>query len=349
MKNIENLKQEIKKLDKKNKELFSRFFSIVSENSKMTIPEPMKEELKGKFNISELENQKIIRIDNLLTKEVALYNPLRSRRPKAKKKQDFNFNKKDPFCTPEKSTPIDDVGRIKGKHTITCANLSKFEKYHSVIIFRKHNPFNIKYKEMSEAFDISMQWFDKTKNINKKAIYPLLLWNYLWKSGASIIHPHLQVVASEKQFPKQKAFFNLISRYRKKYKREYIEDLFKVHKNVGLGISYKKIEIFPYLTPIKEKEIFIIGKYGENFKKAIYKSIKAFKKMDVESFNLGLIIPPLNSFNKKQNKIIARIVDRGNLDELTTDLGGMELYSGAKVISSDPYQVFKVLKNHLYK
>ncbi len=347
MKNIENLKQEIKKLDKNKKNLFSKFFSINVKNSKMTIPEPMKKELKGKFNISELEHQRIVRIDNLLTDESALYNPLRNKRPKAKKKQDFNFNKKDAFCTPEKSTPIDEVGRIKGKYTITCANLSKFEKYHSVIIFKKHNPFDIKYKEMSEAFDTALEWFDKIKNINQKAIYPLLLWNYLWKSGASIIHPHLQVVVSEKQFPKQKTFFKLVSKYRKKYKRDYIEDLFKVHKNIGLGITYKKIKIFPYLTPIKEKEIFIIGKYGKDFKKAIYKVIRTFKKIGVESFNLGLIMPPLNSFNKKQNKIIARIVDRGNLDELTTDLGGMELYSEAKVISSDPYQLSKELKKSL--
>jgi hypothetical protein len=341
MKQIENLKEQVKALNKDKKNLFLRFFSVSSDISKMTVPEEMKDYLKGKFKISEVENQKIIRIDNNLTKETALYNPLRSKRPKATNKNDFNFNKKDAFCSPETLTPLDDIGRIEGKYTITCANLSKFEKYHSVIIFKKHNPFEINYKEFSEAFDISMRWLEKIKNMDKKAVYPLVLWNYLWKSGASIIHPHLQVVVSKKQFPLQKDFFNLISRYKKRYKKDYLEDLFRVHKNLGLGISYKKIKIFPYLTPIKEKEVLVIGENGENFKKAIYNILLSYKKIGVESFNLGLIIPPLNN---KVKKFIARIVDRGSLSELTTDFGGMELYSGAKVIASDPYGIIEDLK-----
>jgi len=40
-------------------------------------------------------------------------------------------------------------------------------------------------------------------------------------------------------------------------------------------------------------------------------------------------------------------VDRGNVETKTADIGGMELYAGTSVVSSDPFVLMEKLKKYL--
>ena len=74
--------------------------------------------------------------------------------------------------------------------------------------------------------------------------------------------------------------------------------------------------------------------------------------INVRSFNLALICSPSAIFDeidegekKRWNgfPVMVRILDRGDLNNRTNDIGAMELYA-ASVISSDPYVVARELK-----
>ena len=82
------------------------------------------------------------------TGEGAVFNSLRAQRPGLKVKNGKNQLEKliknsaenCDFCNPEKSTPEDSFGRVKGKFCITAANLAKYDAWSSLLIFKKHNP-----------------------------------------------------------------------------------------------------------------------------------------------------------------------------------------------------------------
>ena len=69
--------------------------------------------------------------------------------------------------------------------------------------------------------------------------------------------------------------------YKREFNSDYIEDLYKVHKGLGLATEHKGERILFYLTPIKEKEIVVISKAGRSDKMAdtIYKLLRAYLSM----------------------------------------------------------------------
>jgi hypothetical protein len=343
-KSIGQIKEIVKKLGKEERERFDRIFSFYVSESRMTVPEKMKLKLAEKFDIPSLEKQEVVRIDNKVTGDAAIFNPLRGRRPMQKSEENPDLSQKDDFCNPIELTPYDEIGRIENKSAITAANLAKYGEFHSLVILKKHDPFSISYEEFSDAIAVALEWFQKTRKKQKAAVYPFLIWNFLWKSAASIIHPHFQILLSRVAFPSQSFFEKTIKNYRAETGDDYIDDFFRVHESFGLAFRIKNARVISPLTPVKEKEVIVTSeKLDENFIKSLFRVFKTYMNLGVESFNLALIMPSLDSSLKIP--YIARFVDRGKLSVKTSDFGAMEIYSGARVVSSDPFEVVEALKN----
>ena len=70
--------------------------------------------------------------------------------------------------------------------------------------------------------------------------------------------------------------------------------------------------------------------------------------MHVTVFNLALIQPPLAETEESWEGFPAmvRIVDRGNPNMTSSDIGSMELFASS-IISSDPLEVARLLKESL--
>jgi hypothetical protein len=343
-------------LKEDEKELFSRFFLVNSTIGKLVLPEDMKPRAEKSFgDVAGVETQKIIKILNKLTWEASLFNELRAKRPiEAKTDEDaikaINESIGDPFCKPLTGTPADSFGRIKGKYCVTASNVAKYDGLHGLIIFKNHNPLEFSEKELQDYFKTAMKWFDKAYKSNRNAIYPFLLWNCLWRSGASIIHGHFQLVLSEGSHYAEAEFYNHVRKeYNEKFKSDYFSDWYKTHQLIGLGLEYKRIRIFTSLTPKKDKEITIVSKkLDKNLVSAIYKVARCLvKDLGVNSFNLGIILPPTAKLAEwKDFPFIVRIVNRGALNAKTSDIGGMEMYARSNVIETDPYKVFEKVKSY---
>jgi hypothetical protein len=194
-----------------------------------------------------------------------------------------------------------------------------------------------------------LKWFDKAYNSNRSAAYPFLLWNCLWRSGASIVHGHFQLLLGESLHYAEAEYYNELRRdYYEKFDSDYFSDLYKLHQLIGLGFERKKIKIFTNITPRKDKEVTIVAdKLDKDCVSAIYKVANCLvKDLGVNSFNMGIILQPLNNnVEWKGFPVLIRMVDRGKLSNKTTDIGGMELYAGSNVIETDPYKVFDKIKS----
>jgi hypothetical protein len=131
--------------------------------------------------------------------------------------------------------------------------------------------------------------------------------------------------------------------YKMIYNGNYFNDLFKVHKMVGLGKKIGSASVFCNLAAAKDKEVVIISKSLGAATTALYRVLRAFiDKMGVKSYNVGFYFEPLDG-SWKGFPYIIRVVDRGSLTKKTADIGGLEMFGGHNVIEPDPYKVFKKL------
>jgi hypothetical protein len=243
--------------------------------------------------------------------------------------------------------------------------VAKYDGLHGLIIFKSHNPLEFSEKELQDYFNAAMKWFDKAYESNNNAVYPFLLWNCLWRAGASIVHGHFQLVLGEGTHYAQAEHYNKVRKeYAQNFGSDYFSDLYRIHELLELGLEKKKTKVYASITPQKDKEITIVAeKMDKGFVSAIYKVANCLvKELGVNSFNLAIIFPPLAKAIKRANPanngvnnsadlaewkgfpVIARIVNRGALNTKTSDIAGMELYARSNVIETDPYKVFEKIK-----
>ena len=356
MPSIIELPETLAGLSQGERELFYRFFRVKRSTGKLVLPEKMKSWADKTFgNYKDVEEQKIVKVLDIHIFEQALFNELRAKRPmQAKEKFDFKRileqSAGGPFSKPLSMTPADPFGRIKGKYCVSASNVAKYDGMHGLIIFKKHNPLDFTEKEVQDYFKTALKWFAKAYKSNKKAVYPFLLWNCLWRAAASIIHGHMQVVLgegfhyadAENENKSRKKYYN-------KYKSDFFSDYYKAHKLIGLGFEKKELKILTSIAPREDKQVTIISNnLDKNCVSAIYKVVKCLTKdFGVMSFNLGVVFPPINKDVAWEGfPVITRIVDRGKLSNKTTDVGGMEIYDMGNVIATDPYNVFEKVKSY---
>ncbi len=339
---IAELDKMVEQLSRDSRGLFNRLYSFEISTGSLEIPEEMENWVKKRFgSVERVENQRIVSIKNKFTGEHSLFNKLRTDRPvEAKSVIELNELKEKEkclFCNPERQTPADVFGRIKGKYCITASNIAKYDSFHSLIIFNEHNPLEIKKEWIEDYLKTAELWFEEvSKSDVEKELRKFFMWNCLWRSGASIIHGHIQLTAVEERYGKLEVLEKAAADYKREFNSSYIEDLYKVHKSLGLASENKGDRILFYLTPVKEKEIFVISKArkSDDMADTIYKLLRSYLNMGVQSFNLAIF--------QLEDYHIVKLVDRGSLGNRNSDIGAMELYA-ASVISSDPFKLAQVL------
>jgi hypothetical protein len=339
---ITELDKMVKQLAHESRELFTRFFSFDISTSSLAIPKEMEDWVKERFgSLERVERQRIVSIKNKFTGEQSLFNELRLDRPIESKSvidlAELKERKNCTFCNPETHTPADMFGRIKGDYSITAGNIAKYASYHSLVIFNEHNPLEIKREWIADYLRTAEHWFEVvSKSQGEKRLNKFFLWNCLWRGAASIIHGHMQVTATEEQYGKLEVLEKIAAEYQRAFNASYFDDLYRVHKSLGLARENKGERILVYLTPIKEKEIFVISRATKSDEMAdtISKLLRSYLDLGVQSFNLAIF--PLGEYH------IVRLLDRGSLEDRNSDIGAMELYA-ASVIAADPFKLAQVL------
>jgi hypothetical protein len=176
------------------------------------------------------------------------------------------------------------------------------------------------------------------------------MWNCLWKGGSSIVHGHMQIaLGSGMHYARVEHWRRQALLYRLAHSENYFDALYDIHESLGLAKQAGRSRVIASLTPVKEKETLLIGSGRwadqDDLLAGVSDVLRAYiEVLGVQSFNLALFQQPIDSVEEDWNGFpaIVRIVDRGDLDVRTADVGCMELY-GSSVISSDPYRVIEAL------
>ncbi len=353
-KSITQLKEMVEGLSDTDRELFYRLFHVAESEGALIAPETMHQWIVGLFgSVKAVEHQKIVKTTNLITLEGTLFNALRASRPMESTlpedlPQLLASGRGDPFCRPLEGTPADVFGRVRGRHGITASNIAKYDAWHSVIVFDEHNPLHLDRQSIADYMAIGLQWARKVLEEDPAASYFFFMWNCLWKSGASILHGHAQVACTrEIHYAKLEHLRRAAVYYRERWGSNYFDDLLRAHSFLGLTLSRGDTTIMASLTPIKEKEVWLVAPgVTDDLKETIFRVLECYtRRLGVTSFNLVLYMPPLRPVPEDWSDFphIVRVVDRGALENKTADIGAMELYASS-VVSSDPFRLIEALE-----
>jgi hypothetical protein len=318
-----SLFEKIESLSLETKKIFNRIFEIRRVDL----------DLKNFENFSDFQKQELIFIkDKVLNKE-AVFNLSRKRRPQPRKEKEEKKEDYDPFCEPQNLTPIDELDRLENESAITASNLSKMADYHSLVIFKKHNLAEISENDFVSIVDLAYRWFEKIKNLDNEIKIRILIWNYHYRSAASILHPHFQVLAY-KDLPLKIQFYQERSKeYQEKYQSNYFDDYFKIARELNLAKEKDNFRIWISLTPEKENGLNFYGNLN-NGSQFLWHILKRLLEIGTESFNLFYNLELGYGF----------FVDRGEINKKNSDFGALEIF-GLPVVSFDPGE----LANDIFK
>ncbi|MDH5363085.1 MAG: hypothetical protein OEY99_02280 [Aigarchaeota archaeon] len=361
MSQIVDLPDLVASLPAEKRALVTRIFRISAAEGFLVPPESMRNWIIEHFGSTALvKRQRIVKVTNLVTMEGTLFNELRASRPMqvgdksyVELSQAITGSLGDPFCRPREMTPEDIFGRVRGKHCITASNIAKYDVFHGLVIFNEHDPLKFTEEEVEDYIDTALKWAAKVKKADHEAKYFFFMWNCLWKSGASIVHGHLQLTMSrDMHYGRVEHLRRAALGYERTYGSNYFDDLFDAHHCFGLAMINDETKVLAYLTPIKEKEVLLVADVlDRSFKKTVYKVIRCLvDTLGTASFNLAVYTPPMSSTNEDWTgfPVVARIVDRGDPSTRTADVGAMELYASS-VVSSDPFKIAESLREYFAK
>jgi hypothetical protein len=353
---IVELEERIAALPPEARAAAERIFAVSSTVGRLDPPPEMRDWITKQFgSVDAVLAQKIVKVTNLVMLEGALFNDLRARRPLEVKGADevretIEKSRNDPFCHPETGTPADTFGRIRGEHGITASNIAKYDGYHGVLVFDEHDPLAPMDAEViRDRLLTARRWALAANEEDPSSKYYFLIWNCLWRAGGSIVHGHMQMTTTRgMHYPRVEMLRRRSLEYDEQYGRDYFDDLWLIHDALGLGHERDGARVFAALAPIKESEVIILGRPGEDetsLAAAIAGVISAYRKQGVVAYNLALLLPPLNADGNDWRRFPphARLVDRGDPANRTSDIGGMELYA-ASVVAADPFRLAELLR-----
>ena len=369
---IETIKTKIANLPQPRRELFAQLFTVDVATGHALPPPEMEPWVIQQFGALEpVREQTIVKIVNRLTLESALFNPLRARRPTQAGAGDQALEawiarelaEHDIFRDPARDTTADVFGRIRGQHCVTASNVAKYAGWHGLVIFDEPHPLHFGEAQLHDYLAVALRWLATAHAHDPLSIYPIITWNCLPKSGATLMHGHMQVALTRgMHYTHIERWRRAAEEYGARTSRSYFDDLFGLHADLELAIPCGAgVRAFAHLTPARNREIVLLapenetppllsqwerGMGGEGLPEALCAVLRSLiDKHAMRAFNVAIALPPLGPTPEDWGgvPIIARTADRG--DPMTTrgDLGAMELFA-TNVITADPFEIAINLK-----
>lgn len=367
---IADLPDLIAALPARERTLAELLFQVEVSEGVIDPPAEMEEWIERTFgSVERARKQRIIRVMNRWTFEGAMFNPLRAQRPGAgtttgpaadppELRERIARTEGDDFCQPETRTPADSFGRVRGKHSVTAANVAKADGWHGVVIFDRHDPLALDEALVSDMLTVTLAWANHAHTQDPDARHLFLLWNCLWKAGASLIHGHAQVTLSHHMaHARVEQLRAAAAHYRAETGGDYFTDLAATLDALGLRATptLDGVTAYTSLTPAKERETLLLAP-GATVEEAparmaapLWRIVRAATEdLGVRAFNVALYGPPLGADPADSAwegfPLLARFVDRGAPLAQTSDIAALELF-GSSVISADPFAAAASLRD----
>ncbi|KAK9844700.1 hypothetical protein WJX74_005673 [Apatococcus lobatus] len=324
-------------------------------------------DLSKRFGLAEQNIQTVVSVTNKVSLQQTWFNAVRKNKPQTFKAMDQQSHdataagKNCDFCAWEHSTADDHFGRVESQHAVTASNLFKYcEPCHGLVLFKHHDPLAFSQQQLGELLDVSDTWVQRAGHAHPHAHHPFFLWNCLHRAGASQYHGHAQVMLSSVPFPAELQAQQAAAAYQQAYPgRALHEDILTAHKHVGLlrqsGHDSSRSCIYANVSPAKDMELVVTGQKlaCKTFQSMMFAALRALiDHLGVATFNAAIlgIRPPYSQSHPQSPPfpgVQARIASRGNLSSKASDYGGLEVFGGASIGHTDPFDVIAAVDQQL--
>ncbi|XP_064606167.1 LOW QUALITY PROTEIN: uncharacterized protein LOC135471048 [Liolophura sinensis] len=325
---------------------FVTIFDVKTLKTKVLIEGPFAKKVKKWLGnnedlFQEANDQTVIKIYNFYTNEQVLINPLRDKRPIAKPQK------------PERElfTAQDHFTRLESEHSVSASNTFKWDKWHGLILTKQHHPLNWNEEQFMDLMKTAMKWFEVVQAQDTSFSYPVIIWDLLPHASASQIHPHIHTnLNAERYYGYLENWRSAGELYYHDTSRNYFTDLAGTHKALNLSIQLGEAVAFAHLIPRKDDEVVVMSRLpDEDFFKLIYYTVRAFiEDMEKFCFSLAVALPTMGGDKTGQIPAFARIVTRGSVSSIRSDISSVDLFVASNV-NIDPYKVIGYIRNSVAK
>lgn len=313
---------------------------------------------------------KEMRVD-ALTNDMVIFAEDRTKRPIDKVNTNdeeeivSEYEKDCPFCKgnekyiPEETFKIEDENgwvckSIYNKFPIIDQDSENIKGVHEVIIeTSKHNKtfYNMNVSEFENLFTIYKNRYESLSKCEDTE-YISIFKNFLRKAGASLQHPHSQIVSLPIIPPEVNNEIEIAKKYYDTNNRSLYEDIIKEEISYGKRVIHNSenfLVIVPYATKYNG-EVRIIFKQNIKLNQLKIDSINEISNIFVKlfenlynergymPFNLFIHTHPVKGGTEKYYNTHIHIVPR------RYSFGGFELSMGVYVASTNPEQLAQRLK-----
>jgi UDPglucose--hexose-1-phosphate uridylyltransferase len=251
-------------------------------------------------------------------------------------------------------------GRIKRGECTLFPNLYPFAEHHAVATLAERHHLGLDEFTAGMVADnvtASLEYISIVHRTDAGARYPVWIWNHLPPSGASIVHPHVQVVVDRVPMAGIEALIAASDEYYRQQGSNYWRELVDVERKDGeryIGEN-DSLGVIASFSPRGNREVQLIFKEAcclldlddgriADFADAIVRVLRCYKQMGVNSFNLITLSAPLCE-QSKHYRLSARMISRPAFQPLyTNDSGPLERFLGVSVIETLPEDVAKIMK-----
>jgi len=272
------------------------------------------------------------------------------------------------FCPEniEKVTPMFAEGmpdRIKVDKACVFPNLFPFAGFHAVGIFSGDHclAFDMFTPDLIEdCLQAALQYFKLVQERHPEIKYWHINWNNLPPGAASIIHPHIQMIADAEPTLYLKELLERSKEYHKENGTNYWEDLVKIEKDSGERYIGQKGSSYwlSSFSPRGNKEITAVVK-GTSSLAGLEKSglgdlstglsaiLGGWQELCVQSFTMSTFSGPSDNDDSDFYWLNARIIARPNMTPYyTNDAGFMERLHAEPVTDTVPEHLAKELQKY---
>ncbi|RLG15045.1 MAG: hypothetical protein DRN66_00390 [Candidatus Nanohalarchaeota archaeon] len=324
-----------------------------------------------------IEKHRIEYREDPLTKDICRLNIERTKRPHSfdseEVEEEIESNEDCPFCrenimekTPRFERVMSNKEHVHYNDFVMLPNLYPFAQIHAMgILTKKHfvSYDKITENEWENAIYTAIMFLKAQAKYAANYLYPSINFNYLMPAGASLVHPHIQIIADETPPNYTKKILEAAKKFHEKNDVNYFRELVLQDKQREI-YQDNNIWFKAKFAPSADKEILGVmlnkSSFCEiedtdilSFTQGLVKILSAYKKIGVKSLNMSIISAPMCSDEEKNKEfgffnIIIRIVARPKLtEEYTADCGFMEVLQQTPIITTLPEDLTQMMRDNL--
>lgn len=246
-------------------------------------------------------------------------------------------------------------GRITVGQCTFFPNLHPFAEHHAVGTLTTRHYLDLDEftpRMVADNLTAALDYISAVRHIDAESVYPVWVWNHLPPSGASIIHPHVQVALERSPMPELASLLSQSEGYLRDTGANFWHELIAVEREggerfIGENDSFAVVSTF---SPRGNRDVQIISKrvsgiadFDErntlDFAEAVIKVLRGYKAMGVNSFNVATYSAAVGD-HPEHFRFSARMISRPVFQPLyTNDAGPIERFYGLSIIEAVPEQV----------